>query len=290
MPSGVEIARGDLLSPDTLSDFFAGDAEKIVIHAAAAISVRRRDAAIERINVEGTKNILAACRQYGIQRLIHFSSVDALPFRSDGSPAGEPDRFFPERLPTSYGRSKAEASQLVLDAMKDGLEAVLLMPACVIGPGDYRKGFVSIMLGLYLRGLPRLSVRGGYEFVDVRDVAAAAITAARGAGSGCYLLSGGYANMTFVLDTMAEKTGRKKTLLTLPLWVLYPLAPLMSAGYLLAGRQPPLTVFAVRLLGARPNYDAGRARRELDFSPRPLSDTIADTVDFMQRTSGGESL
>lgn len=290
LPEGVETVRGDVLEPDSLSALFADlDSEtSVLIHTAAVISVKKRDRLAERTNVEGTKNMLAACKSYGVRRFIHLSSVDALPFPKDGSIIKEPAHFTPEALPTSYGRSKAAGSQLVLDAMQEGLDAVLLMPSCVIGPGDYRSGFVSFMLRLYLSGLPRLSIDGGYEFVDVRDVALAAVSAAEGAGSGCYLLSGGYESVTLVFDTLAAYTGRKKTLCTLPLFVLYPLAPLVSAGFRLLGRQPPLSIPAVQLLGAHPAYDHSRAARALGFSPRPTAESVVDAAKFILQSSGGK--
>ncbi|MDO4573146.1 MAG: NAD-dependent epimerase/dehydratase family protein [Clostridia bacterium] len=290
LPAGLERVSGDLLVPETLEALFAGlqQSSAIVIHTAARISVLRRDKNVERTNIEGTRNLLAACRRHGVKRFVYFSSVDALPFRSDGAPIAEPEFFEPARLRTSYGRSKAMASNLVLKAMAEGLDAALLLPSCVIGPGDYRGGFVTSMLRLYLRGLPRLSVRGGYAFADVRDVAAAAVAAAQGSGRGCYILSGGYGSVTEVFDTMAALLGRRPTRLALPLWTMYPLAPLVSLACRLAGRQPPLTLEALRLLAAHPSYEHARAARDLGFSPRPFRTSVADAVKFIQALSGGK--
>ncbi len=171
---------------------------------------------------------------------MHFASVDALPPRADGERIAEPDRFLPERLATSYGRSKAAGAQLVLDAAAEGLDCVVLLPSAIVGPGDYRNGFITQMIGLYLSGLPRLSVRGGYEFVDVRDVASAAIAAAKRSGCGdVYILSNRYADVTSVFDTVAECAGRKRTLCTLPDWALYPLLPFVSAACRVSGKSRP---------------------------------------------------
>jgi dihydroflavonol-4-reductase len=260
----------------------------VLIHSAALISLQKRNKMCERVNLEGARNILDACKKYGVRRLVYFSSVDALPPVPDGTVLFEPDSFSPELLPTAYGRSKAAAAQLVLDAAARGLDCALLLPSAVIGPGDYKKGFITQILGMYVRGLPRLSVAGGYEFVDVRDVAAAAIEACKKRGRGdLYILSNRYADFTYVFDTLAKTLGRKPTRYTLPLWILYPLIPLVAAAYRIARREPPMTFGAVRLMRAHPAYSHEKAARELGFSPRPLEETLKDTAGFLLERRGG---
>ena len=284
MPDGVELIFGDVLRPDSLDALFDGLAPQtaVFIHTAAVVSVRKRNTGCEQVNLSGTKNIIEACRRHGVRRLVHFASVDALPPRAAGDPATEPDRFVPEDLITSYGRSKAAGAQLVLDAAAEGLSCAVLLPSAIIGPGDYRNGFLTQMIGLYLSGLPRLSVRGGYDFVDVRDVASAAIAASSGSGRGdVYILSNTYADVTRVFDIIAAHTGRKPTLCTLPGWALYPLVPFVAAACRFSGKEPPLTAETVRLLGAHPVYCHDKAARELGFSPRVLEQTLADTAAFL---------
>ena len=284
IPAGVELVLGDILDPSSLDALMGGiDAESaVLIHTAGVISVRRHNARCRRVNVDGTDNILAACKRHGIRRLVHFASVDALVPNPDGSPVSEPTRFCPDVLPTAYARSKAASAQRVLDAASDDLTCVLLLPSAVTGPGDYRKGFITQMLSLYLSGLPRLSVNGGYEFVDVRDVASAAIAASNAAVPGsCYILSNTYADVTTVFNTLAAYTGRKPIRRALPLWVLYPLAPFVSAACRVIGKEPPLTAAAVHLMRIHPAYCHDKAARELGFSPRPLTQTLIDTAAFI---------
>lgn len=284
MPDGLELVTGDVLDPASLDALFDGidPRSAVLIHAAALISVRRRNELCERVNFDGAENVLAACKQRGV-RLIHFSSVDALPLGADGAPASEPRRFVPERLPTAYGRSKAAAAQRVLDEAREGLDCAVLLPSAVIGPGDYRRGFVTRLLELYLKLFLPLGVAGGYEFVDVRDVARAAVAACQRRGHGeCYILSARYADMTEVLDALAAYAGRKPgRRLVLPLWLLVPFVPLLSAACRLLGKEPPLTVEALRLMAAHPVYRCDRAARELGFNPRPLAKTLADTAAFI---------
>ncbi len=284
MPDGLELVMGDVLDPASLDALFDGIdlRSAVLIHAAALISVRRRNGLCERVNFVGAENVLAACKKRGV-RLIHFSSVDALPSGADGAPIAEPERFFPERLPTAYGRSKAAAAQRVLDEAREGLDCAVLLPSAVIGPGDYRRGFVTRLLELYLKLFLPLGVAGGYEFVDVRDVARAAIAASQRRGGGeCYILSARYADMTEVLDALAAYAGKKPgRRLVLPLWLLVPFVPLLSAACRLLRKEPPLTVEALKLMAAHPVYRCDKAARELGFDPRPLAQTLADTAAFI---------
>ena len=287
-PAGVQLVEGDVRDAAAFERLFDGvePGRAALIHCAAVISVRKRNAYCEEVNVRGTENAIAASLRHGA-RLVHIASVDAL-HPAVGQATAEPTRFEPAGLPTSYGRSKAAAAQKVLDAAaNDGLDCTVLLPSAVIGPNDYRRGFITQMLATYLNGMPRMSVAGGYEFVDVRDVAAACITAAQRPGRGeCYLLSSGYLPVTEVYDTLAGIVGRKPTAKTLPLGVLYPVAPLVCAACRLAGREPPLTTEAVRLLAAHPAYSHEKAQRELGFAPRPLQTSIADAAAFLLSQRG----
>ncbi len=290
LPDGAEQAVGDVLDPASLARVFDGlDENAVCIHTAAHISVKRYDPLCRRVNVEGTQNVLAACRAAGVRKLVHFSSVDALLPEKDGPILAEPERFFPERLPTSYGQSKAEAAQLVLDADGDALSTVALMPSAVMGPGDYRGGLVTRMLELSRRGLLPVSIGGGYDFVDVRDVANGALAAANGDAHGCFLLTGRYTSITEVFGVMAELTGRHRPLLTLPLWTLYPVTPILSLWSALRRSQPPITADALRLMALHPRYDSGRAKRELGFAPRPIEATIADTAAFLRAAAARQA-
>ena len=155
LPAGAEAVPGSVLEPASLQALFSvpGEPPLCCIHAAGLISVNRRDPQVRLVNVEGTKNILELC-QARMARLVYVSSVDALCLPERNEPVREPQRFFPEKLSTEYGRSKAESANMVLEAAKGGLSASVVLPSCILGPGDARRGFTSIMLQAYLRGIP----------------------------------------------------------------------------------------------------------------------------------------
>ena len=280
----AEMFFGNILIPQSLDALFAGTEGLAVffIHAAALVSVQTHDSEAYRVNVEGTKNVLRACREHGVQKLVYVSSVDALnPAAYDGL-VTEPARFLLPDAETDYARSKADASNLVLDAAREGLNASLVLPSCILGPGDLKGGFTSLMIRIYLAGIPPVSIAGGYDFVDVRDAASASVAALCSPAGESYILAGGYGTVTEVFDELAAYTHRRKTMMTLPVGILYPILPVMALYGRIRHRRAPLTRNAIRLLASHIVYDHGKAARELGFSPRPLSETVSDTAAFIK--------
>ena len=280
----AEMFFGNILVPQSLEALFAGSEGLAVffIHAAALVSVQTHDSEAYRINVEGTENVLRVCRAHRVKKLVYVSSVDALDPAAYRGPVTEPARYLLPDAETDYARSKAEASNLVLDAVQEGLDASLVLPSCILGPGDLKGGFTSLMIRIYLAGIPPVSVAGGYDFIDVRDAAAATVAALSSPAGESYILAGGYGTVTEVFDELAAYTHRHKTMMTLPVGILYPILPVMALCARILHRRAPLTRNAVRLLASRIEYDHGKAARELGLCPRPLADTVYDTAAFIK--------
>ena len=195
--SGVELMEGDVCKPETLEPFFhvepdeEGPREVVVIHTAGLISISsRRSDRVRAVNVEGTRNVVDMCMRHHVSRLVHVSSVHAIPEGKAGEPIVEAARFDPGEVEGLYAKTKAEASQLVLDAAAQGLDAVIVHPSGILGPGDFGQGHLTQMIADYLNGRLVACVKGGYDFVDVRDVADGVIAAAeKGRAGECYILS-----------------------------------------------------------------------------------------------------
>lgn len=283
--SHAEMVFGNVLIPRSLDALFADTAGRdvYVIHSAAKISVKKHDEEAYHLNVVGTKHIIDLCRKHHVKKLVYVSSVDALdPDAADG-PIAEPEgEYRIGRAGSDYAKSKADASNLVLFAVENGLDATLVLPSCILGPGDMRGGFTSTMIAVYLIGIPPVSVAGGYDFVDVRDAAAGIVAACSAPAGESYILGGGYGTVTEVFDTLANQLGRRKTALTLPTWVLYPAVPVLWLYAHVRKKPTPITPNAIRLLGGGYRYTHEKAARELGFSPRPLEETVRDTARFIQ--------
>jgi len=250
-----------------------------MIHSAAYLSVKKNDPNCEYINIQGTKNIIEICKKHS-SKLVYISSVDALD--SSKKQITEPEIFNPDIHFTSYARSKAIASQLVLNEINKNLEGVMILPSAVAGPNDYRKGFIYDMLSIYLNGITLFSIKGGYDFVDVRDVAKATITAAAAdTPNKSYIISNKYADITEIYCMIADYINIPKPKVKLPLWALYAAIPFMRIWCYINKKECPLSSSAIKIMAQRPDYSNERAKKDLGFNPRPLNDTFKDTVDFI---------
>lgn len=283
LPPEAEICTGDLLNTSSLERFFQDNCgEIIVIHCAAVISVKKKSKACVNANVCGTQNIIDFCLKYKARKLVYLGSVDGI-FAKKGEIVEEPSEYLPHLLKTDYAKSKAQSCAMVLAAQTHEFETAAVLPSAVIGPYDYKEGFITHILKIYTKGLlPPFSVKGGYDFVDVRDVAAAVINACEQGKKGSYIISNEYLSMTQVFDAFAHRLDRKPTLKTFPMGVLYPLAAVASFFNLFNKGEPILTFSALDIMKNSPSYSHKKATTELDFHPRPLAETLNDTADYLR--------
>ena len=293
----VEIARGDLADENSLRRAFAG--AELVYHTAAYISILSGEQhRLHEVNVRGARNVVEACLGSGVRRLVHVSSIEALENEPLGQPVDESRPLVPSgpfaqgnagpvlgssasSRPTPYARSKAAGEQQVRQAIARGLDAIILYPTAIIGPHDYRQGFPNAGLLAICEGRLWALVDGGFNWVDVRDVAEGALRAGERAPSGArYILSGHWASLHDLAKLASEITGAPVPRLVFPLWAARIGAPFVAAASRLTGRQPLYTSEALRPLGGNRHISHERATRQLGYQPRPLRRTVVDTVQW----------
>lgn len=289
--SGVELMEGDVCKPETLEPFFhvepdeEGPREVVVIHTAGLISISsRRSDQVRAVNVEGTRNVVDMCRRHHVSRLVHVSSVHAIPEGKAGEPIVEAARFDPGEVEGLYAKTKAEASQLVLDAAAQGLDAVIVHPSGILGPGDFGQGHLTQMIADYLNGRLVACVKGGYDFVDVRDVADGVIAAAeKGRAGECYILSNRHYEVRELLDMASAQTGKKRIRVVLPMWLAKATAPLSELYYRMVRRPPLYTRYSLYTLTSNSCFCHRKADEELGYRTRSMEATLRDTADFLIR-------
>lgn len=279
----VQIFRGDICDISSLRDIFSTPSgyDVYVIHAAGIVTIATKyNEAVWKVNVEGARNIIQMCETNHVKKLVYVSSIHAIPVRP--GVLSEVDRFAPESVKGLYAKTKATASNLVLDAAARGLDSVVIQPSGIIGPGDYGRGHITQMVKDYVDGRLTAGVVGGYAFVDVRDVADGILAACEKGRSGqCYILSKGHCSVRSLLDILYEVTGLRKIRTILPMWFAKLTAPMAELFYKIL-RQPPLfTPYSLYTLSCNGNFSNAKAVQELDFSPRDIKDTIRDTVQWL---------
>ena len=262
-----------------------------VIHCAGIISVATHPGdRIYRVNVDGTRNILKFCRQCGVGKLVYVSSVHAIPEKPKGTEIAETTAFSPELVRGDYAKSKAMATALVLQTAKEGLNASVVFPSGIIGPGDLGKGSITNMLLSFLAGKLPLAVKGGYDFVDVRDVAAGVIACAEhGLPGHGYILSGHYATIRDILELVKKTVNLRRNVSYLPISFAKLVAPLYEKISLCREGALYFTPYSIAVLDSNGAFSRNAAATALGYSPRPLSSTIRDTVLWLKEKMGGKS-
>lgn len=281
--TGAEIFRGDVCHPASLHDFFADSEGDTVLHAAGIVSIASKfDPRVQAVNVEGVRNIAQLCKEHGVRRLVHVSSVHALPEHPCGEAVTECSHFDPRLVKGLYAKTKAQATQIVLDAVRNGLDAVVVHPSGICGPGDFGHGHLTQLVLDYMNGGLRACVKGGYDFVDVRDVADGVIAASECGRTGeCYLLTNQYFTVSEILSMLQRLSKRKPVKTVLPLWLAKATAPLAERYYKLR-RQPPLyTAYSLYTLSTNAQFNHEKASRELGYCTRPMEITLRDTIQWL---------
>ncbi|MDQ4019036.1 MAG: NAD-dependent epimerase/dehydratase family protein [Actinomycetota bacterium] len=265
---GAEVRdeRAELLELAALEHAFAGcDA---VVHVAALYSYDADPAGIERANVEGTRNVLAACKRAGVRRLV-FTSTAGTCGPTPGRAATEEDAPPPDELLVPYKRTKAAAERLVLEAAGGGLDAVVVNPTTPVGDGDRK----PTPTGRMIAGVARGRIRGyvattGLNVVDVRDVARGhALALAQGRAGERYLLGGVNLPLAELFAAIADLAGRARPRLRVP----YPLV-VAGARVGLANRDE------VRLARIPMYFSSAKAETALGYRPGPVEPALARAV------------
>lgn len=282
-----ELFEGDVTKPETLDEIFQvpTDAKVYVIHCAAIVYIKSKpNPAVHQVNVLGTKNVAEKTLAIGA-KMVCVNSVHAIPELPQGEVMKEITNFDPAKVEGIYAKSKAEAAKYILAMVKTrGLDACIVHPSGIIGPYDFKTSHLTQLVIDAATGRLKAGVKGGYDFVDVRDVVAGIISAClHGEAGECYILSGHYVTVPELLQMIAQAAGRQPIKTFLPLWLAKLTAPLSEIYYNLK-KQPPLyTKYSLYTLESNANFSHAKADRELGYSPRPIQDTINDTVDWLKQ-------
>jgi dihydroflavonol-4-reductase len=274
--------KGDLLDKDSLIPLLTG--VDVVFHLAAKISITGDpDGSVGRINTGGTMNMLSTAIECGVKRFIHFSSIHAIRQQPNDQLLDE-TRPLVEHDGFAYDRSKAAGERAVMEAVKKGLNAIVLSPTAIIGPEDPEPSLVgNAVIDIYNYKIPSL-VPGGYDWVDVRDIVAAAISAIDCGRTGeKYLLSGHWHSLKEFSALIRLHTGRKTVKTILPIWMARVGLPFINLYSKLSGTKPLYTSESLSILSQGNRMISNlKAQHELNFQPRPFSETIKDHLAWLK--------
>ncbi|MFI3200639.1 MAG: NAD-dependent epimerase/dehydratase family protein [Eubacteriales bacterium] len=280
---GVEYFYGDVRDRNSLEPMFLTDQEIYLIHTAAIVDISEViSTKVYDVNVNGTKNIIELCRKYYVKRLLHVSSVHAIPEIEDVGIISEITSFHSDEVIGGYAKTKAEASQLVLDAVNAGLDAVIVHPSGIIGPyDDQNSNHLVQMISDCIEGKTPALVDGGYDFVDVRDVAIGCLLALeKGKEGECYILSNRHYQVWELLRMISSVVKIRK-LPVLPISVAECIVPFFGCYAKMTRRRPLFTKYSLHTLKAKYYFSHDKATSELGFRPRDIKETMIDTAEWI---------
>ncbi|TET48913.1 MAG: NAD-dependent epimerase/dehydratase family protein [Anaerolineales bacterium] len=268
-----EIVVGDVLDRDTLLDAVRGCTH--VFHVAAVSDYWRTPAErVYEVNVEGTRNVVSAALESGVERFVFTSSCGALGVPSQGELLDESAELNvpPRRFP--YGHSKHLAEQVVREAVGQGLDAVIVNPTAVLGARDAH--FIGgSLLPAVRRGLALFAPPGGLNWVDAETAGLGHVLAAELGRTGeRYILGGENVTHRETMDVVAEVVGGRRPAFTLPRPLMGVVA-LLADGFNAIYRGAPLfSGEQARMSSSELYCDCSKARRELGLPLVPLRTAV----------------
>ncbi len=284
LPKEVHTVIGDVCAENSLTDFFAdADSRTCVIHCAGIVSVASRPGSkLYQVNVGGTWRVLRQCMERNVGKMVYVSSVHAIPEKPKGCIITEDCEFSPGLVDGDYAKSKATATELVFNAAERGLNACIVFPSGIIGPGDIQGGSFTSMAKSFLSGKLPFAVCGGYDFVDVRDVAKGILACSENGEPGKgYILSGHYVTIRKMLQLVGKTAKLKYRPICLPLGLAKLAAPYYERRSTKERKPLFFTPYSVSVLASNGQFSHAAASERFAYQPRPVEDTLQDMTAWL---------
>jgi dihydroflavonol-4-reductase len=278
----VEIVEGSLEDARSLVRAVSGC--RYVYHVAADYRIWVPDPApMFRVNVIGTRDLLTAALEAGVERVVYTSSVATLGL-APGCSADEETPSSVDDMIGPYKRSKFLAEEVVRDLARDrGLPVVIVNPSTPVGPGDIKPTPTGRLIVEAARGQMPAFVDTGLNIVHVDDVAEGHIAAAeKGLIGERYILGGENMSLAEILAEVSREVDRRPPRVRIPHAALFPVAFGAEIAARLTGREPFVTLDGVRMSRKKMYFTSEKASRELGYSPRPARKAITDAVSWFK--------
>ncbi len=280
-----EKIMGDVCDSQSLEKAFEG--AETVYHVAGVVDISgTKDKQVWEVNVEGTKKVVEACKKTGVKNLVYVSSVDAIPMGDGDQELTEISDFDPDVLEGTYAKSKAVATQYVLDSADENLKVCVVHPSTCIGPYDNNgTSSMATVIKLFAKGMfPMTFDFGSCNFVDVRDCAKGMVAAAEKGGNGeCYLLCGSVISLDDFIGVLSEACNRKHPKMVIKKDFVDKVIPLFERIFEIAKLPPMINEYSIRKISENFNFVNTKARTQLGFEPRPLKQSLIDTIEWQKQ-------
>ena len=278
-----DVVQGDITDSTAVTSAFTG--VRYLFHVAADYRLWAPDpSAITRANLEGTRTVMEAALDAGVERIVHTSSVATLRAADAVTVVDETEPLKESEAVGAYKRSKVAAERLVEAMVRSrGLPAVIVNPSTPIGPFDIKPTPTGRIVVEAARGRMPAFVDTGLNLVHVDDVAAGHILALeKGRIGERYILGGQNVSLRQILAVIAGLTGRRAPTLSLPRGPLWPLALAAETLAAFTGREPFVTRDALKMASHYMFFTSAKAEQELGYAARPYEGALADALSWFR--------
>jgi dihydroflavonol-4-reductase len=287
----VERCSGDLDDPAAVRSAFSG--VDTLLHLAFKVSVGGGAQTIEemrRLNVEGTRALLRAAAANGVRRAVVTGSALAIGVNRQPAPLDELASWAQHAFDLPYAHLRREAELDALAQATPQFAVLTVCPSLTFGPDDPSGAPANKLLGALLAGKLPFTVKVGFGCLDVRDFAHGMVLAGeRGRSGERYLLSGENVTTSQLFEQVAAIAGVRAPRFTLPAFLVHGLVGAFGLISRFRHKSAPITRDVLQIIGRYAWYDTSKARRELGWSPRPLGETLSDTIRWLRNQATSSS-
>jgi dihydroflavonol-4-reductase len=280
---GCEMVIGDLRNAASLVRCVQGC--RWVYHVGADYRLwARNPQEIYESNVAGTRNLLSACCEAGVEKVVYTSTVGTIGMRPDGVPTNEETPVALDDMIGHYKRSKFMAEQVALEFAHSGLPVVIVNPTAPVGHGDIKPTPTGKVILDFLRGRMPAYVDTGLNIVSVEDVAQGHILAeSKGKVGERYILGGENLTLQEILENLARICGSRMPRFPMP-WAVALIAAYLDQFFMgtILRREPSIPLEGVRMARHKMFVSSAKACRELGYSPRPAEQALREAVDYFR--------
>ena len=278
---GCEVVIGDLNDQNSMLRCVQGCGR--IYHVAADYRLwAKNPKEIYDSNVGGTRNLLSACCEAGVSKVIYTSSVGTIGMCHDGVPADEASPVGLDDMIGHYKRSKFMAEQVAFEFANFGLPVIIVNPTTPVGSADIKPTPTGKIIQEFIRGHLPAYVDTGMNLVGVEDVAEGHLLAEeKGRIGERYILGGENWSLKDILEVLSEICGRRTPRVRIP-WAAAWIAGCVDNFIMstILRRKPNIPLEGVRMSRHKMYVSGEKARKELGFSPRPVRESLCAAVEY----------
>jgi dihydroflavonol-4-reductase len=277
----IEGVQGDLRDRSSLDRAVVGCG--VVYHIAADYRLwTRRPEEMVSTNVDGTRNLLDAARNSGVERFVYTSTVGCIGFPQDGE-GNEDSAVSLEEMAGPYKRSKFLAERAALEFAGQGFPVVIVNPTAPVGDHDFKPTPTGKIVVDFVRGAMPAFLDTGLNIVDVCDVANGHLAACeRGRVGERYILGAENLTLEQIFLRLSEITGRPAPRLQIPYAAAFAAGLVSTAWAEVTGKEPRAPLDGVRMARKKMWVSHAKAAQELGYSPGPAVDALARAVEWFR--------